>query len=292
MMSFVWIKTDFNLIGEQGIDFGVLPIMMYFISIGVVLALTLSSFLTVIVFGNVLSKLTKKLFSANSLAEDIIVDTAINTVNRFPQILSAALIAIGASTCGALSLCLGTLFHFLKLFKVYKSYTEWLLKKSLGIENLVKTQDDFDKMYFHLSLGLLWALVSVLNLPSLLAWSHHTSLGIFQPLSPDHSYIVSVIYCLSLNFIWHDSQPDKFRTGYHLVSLSFQFASVITVLFGLVSLYRLNYILSVVMVCLTGHQVFAPIDLQKQFIRETAAVEEVTAAVEEVSDDNKEKKND
>ena len=224
----------------------------------------------------------KKLFSANSLAEDIIVDTAINTVNRFPQIMSAALIAIGASTCGALSLCLGTLFHFLKLFKMYKSYTEWLLKKSLGIENLVKTQDDFEKMYFHLSLGLLWALVSVLNLPSLLAWSHHISLGIFQPLSPDHSYIVSVIFCLSLNFIWHDSQPDKFRTNYHLVSLSFQFASVLTVLFGLVSLYRLNYILSFVMICLTAHQVFAPIDLQKQFIRETAAVEEV-------SDDNKEK---
>ena len=60
----------------------------------------------------------KKLFSANSLAEDIIVDTAINTVNKFPQIMSAALIAIGASTCGALSLCLGTLFHFLKLFKI------------------------------------------------------------------------------------------------------------------------------------------------------------------------------
>ena len=46
MMSFVWIKTDFNLIGEQGIDFGVLPIMMYFISIGFVLVLSLSSFLT------------------------------------------------------------------------------------------------------------------------------------------------------------------------------------------------------------------------------------------------------
>jgi hypothetical protein len=45
MMSFVWIKTDFNLIGEQGIDFGVLPIMMYFISIGFVLVLSLSSFL-------------------------------------------------------------------------------------------------------------------------------------------------------------------------------------------------------------------------------------------------------
>ena len=46
MMSFVWIKTDFNLMGEQGIDFGVLPIMMYFISIGFVLVLSLSSFLT------------------------------------------------------------------------------------------------------------------------------------------------------------------------------------------------------------------------------------------------------
>merc|ERR1711935_471565 len=239
---------------------------MYFISIGFVLVLSLSSFLTVIVFGNVLSKLTKKLFSANSLAEDIIVDTTINTVNRFPQIMSAALIAIGASTCGALSLCLGTLFHFLKLFKMYKSYTEWLLKKSLGIENLVKTQDDFEKMYFHLSLGLLWALVSVLNLPSLLAWSHNVSLGFFQPLSPDHSYYTSIIYCLSIIIIWHDHQPDKFRIRYHWVSMSFQATSVLTIMFGLLSMYRINYFVSFVMICLIAHQVFAPSDLEKQFI--------------------------
>ena len=62
MMSFVWIKTDFNLMGEQGIDFGVLPIMMYFITIGFVLILTLSSFLT--------GKTTIMFFVSNSDAKD------------------------------------------------------------------------------------------------------------------------------------------------------------------------------------------------------------------------------
>ena len=46
MMSFIWIKTDFSIIADQGIDFGVLPIMMYFISIGFVMVLSLSSYLT------------------------------------------------------------------------------------------------------------------------------------------------------------------------------------------------------------------------------------------------------
>ena len=232
-----------------------------------------------IVFGNILNKVVKKLFSANSFVEDVIVDTAINTVNRFPKILSAALLVIGVTTCGGLSLCIGTLFHFLKLFKMYKSYTEWLVKKSLGIP-VVKKQEDYDKMYFHLSLGLLWALVSVLNLPSLLAWSHNVSLGFFQPLSPDHSYYTSIIYCLSIIFIWHDHQPDKYRIRYHWVSMSFQAASVLTVLFGLVSMYRINYFLSFVMICLVAHQIFAPTDLEKQFIPETAV---------EVNEDRKEK---
>ena len=231
-------------------------------------------FFSVIVFGNVLSKLVKKMCNVNNFAEDIIVDATINTVSKFPKILSAILIFIGLSTCGALSLCLGTLFQFLKLFKMYKSYTEWLIKKSLGFEkNAKKKQEDFDKMYFHLSLGLLWALISVLNLPSLLAWSHNVSLGIFQPLSPDHSFLASVIYSLSISFIWQNDKPNKFRTHYHWVSMSYQIASILTVLFGLVSLYRINYIVSAVMVCLIGHQVYAPVDHEKQFIEDTPEIE-------------------
>ena len=46
LLSVAWIKSDFAILAERGIDFGVLPIVMYFISIGVVSVLTLASFFT------------------------------------------------------------------------------------------------------------------------------------------------------------------------------------------------------------------------------------------------------
>lgn len=265
------LRSDFIVLGDRGIDFSILPIMMYFISIGFVLILTISAFMTVIVFGNVLNKLVKRVVNVEGMAQDLVADVAINAIGKFPTVLSVLLLAIGASTCGAVSLSLGTLCHFLKLFKIYKSYLEWLVKKSLGMTNTTKKQEDFDKMHFHLSLGLLWALTTVLNLPSLLAWSHNAvTLGIFIPLSPDHSFVPAVIYCLSIPFTWNDSQPNKQKTHYYLVSFSCQLASVLIVSFGLVSMYRINYIVSFVVVCLSLHQAFAPVDANKTFVTEEA----------------------
>ena len=273
MISLVWIKPDFTLLAEQGVDFGMLPIMMYFVSIGFVMTLTLASFLTVVIFGNIISKFAKKIFNANNVIEDLATDAVLNTVTKFPIVLSLALLVIGTSTCGSLALCLGTLCHFLKLFKYYKSYLEWLTKKSLGmikkedLEKYKSKEEDFQKIYFNLTFGLLWALTTVLNLPSLLAWSHNLSLGIFQPLSPDFSlFPTSVIYSISISFLWQDDQPYKFRAYYHYVSTACQFSSILIVLFGLVSLYRINYILSFVMICLISHRVFAPVNLDKVFI--------------------------
>ena len=57
---------------------------------------------------------------------------------------------------------------------------------------------------------------------------------------------------------------------HYWVSMSFQAASILAVLFGLVSMYRINYFLSVVLICLVEHQIFEPKDLEKQFIPETA----------------------
>ena len=289
LSAVIWIKSDFVTLNETGTDFGVLPIMMYFISIGFVMVLTMASFLTVIMFGNVISKFTKKIFGADNTIEEIATDTVLNSVGKFPKVLSFLLLVIGTSTCGSLALCLGTLCQFLKLFKMYKSYLEWLVKKTLGMnpkQKLSKTGEDFDRIYFHLTIGLLWALTTVLNLPALLAWSHNISLGIFQPLTSDHSYIVAVIYSLSISFIWYDDQPNKFKLYYHYVSTFCQFSSVMTVLFGILSMYRINYILTLVMIALTTHQLFAPYNLEKEFIPKES--ETVNDTVQ--TDDSKEKR--
>ena len=47
---------DLKVMLDQGVDFGMLPIMMYFISIGFMLVLTLAAHFTVILFGNMFHK--------------------------------------------------------------------------------------------------------------------------------------------------------------------------------------------------------------------------------------------
>lgn len=270
----ITIKDDFTSLTSQGIDFGLLPVMMYFISIGFVLVLTLSSFLTVIIFGNVINKFTKRVMNVQGMAQEMIADAAISGITKFPKILSIILLVIATSTCGTVALSLGTLSQLLKLFKVYKSYLEWLTKKSLGMPS---KNDDFDKMHFRLALAILWALTTVLNLPSLLAWSHNISLGIYIPLSPDHSYLVAVMYCLSIMFVWHDGQPNRLKIRYQYVSITCQLGSVLTLAFGLITLHRINYILCLVIAALSVHQGFAPIDADKKFIGD----DETPSAAEE-----------
>ena len=264
------IINDFQMLNERGIDFGVLPIMMYFISIGFVLILTLSAYMKIIIYGNVMQKFVTKFINSQipvtGVVTEVVTDSVISGLTKFPIILSFLLIILGTSTCGTLSLCLGTLFQFLKLFKMYKKYLDWLLKKSIGIEDQISTFE-FDQFNFQLSLGLLWTLTTVLNVPSLLAWSHDLSFTAW-PLTLDHSYLTSVIFCLSIPVLWSESCPNKFKTRYSRLSYGLQFCSILIVLFGIISLYRINYILSCAMIMLGAHQITSSIDPTKSFFEE------------------------
>ena len=135
--------------------------MMYFISIGVVLIIVFSAFFTIILFGNLLQKFVTKFVNsqipASGIVTEMVADSVISGLTKFPMILAAILMVLSTCTCGTVALCLGTLFQFLKLFKMYKKYLDWLVKKSFGMENQQELFE-FDQLNFHLSLGLFWTL--------------------------------------------------------------------------------------------------------------------------------------
>ena len=267
------ITTDIQLLAERGVDFGMLPIMMYFISICLVLVLTFAALTTVIIFGNTMQKFVTRFIQsripvpASGMVTEVVADSVLSGLTRFPIVLAGILILLGTSTCGTLALCLGTLFHFLKLFKMYKKYCEWLVKKSMGMlgDDQPKTFE-LDQLHFHLALGLLWTMTTVLNIPSLLAWSHDLSFA--WPLAFDHSYLISVIYCANIPVLWSETYPNKFKTNYSRLSFGLQFCSILIVLLGLVSLYRLNYILCCAMMMLGAHQVTSAVDPSKTFLED------------------------
>lgn len=59
---------------------------------------------------------------------------------QVPFVLSAFLIALASATCGAVALCLGTFFHFLQLFNMYKDYLK-LLIKDIPAENRTRHEE-------------------------------------------------------------------------------------------------------------------------------------------------------
>ena len=249
--------------------------------------MTFAAFMTVVIFGNVMQKFVTRFINSQistapsgvAVVTEKVTDSIISGLTKFPMVLSLILIVLGTSTCGAMALCLGTLFQFLKLFKMYKQYLDWLVKKSFGIENQ-KATFDFDQLNFNLSLGLFWTLTTVLNVPSLLAWSHDLTFGC-MPLALDHSYLTSVIFCANIPVLWNETYPNKFKKHYSKLSFVLQFCSILIVLFGLVSLYRVNYILCCAMILLGAHQVTSSVDTTKTFFEDR---------IEANNQENKEKK--
>ena len=128
--------TDISILQSRNLDFGLLPIMMFFLAIAVVLILCCLAWGAVVMFGSLVHKAVVR--AAGGVAPtEVVADVAVSTLQRFPtvslnkvvrqvcplfpfsQILAVLLVAVASATCGSLALCLGCLAFFLRLFKMY-----------------------------------------------------------------------------------------------------------------------------------------------------------------------------
>ena len=134
--------TDIATLQSRNLDFGLLPIMMFFLAIAVVLVLCCLAWGAVVLFGSLVHKAVVR--AAGGVAPtEVVADVAVSTLQRFPtvslkllkqvyllfalsQILAVLLVAVAAATCGSLALCLGCLAFFLRLFKMYHHISQWL----------------------------------------------------------------------------------------------------------------------------------------------------------------------
>ena len=134
--------TDIATLQSRNLDFGLLPIMMFFLAIAVVLILCCLAWGAVVLFGSLVHKAVVR--AAGGVAPtEVVADAAVSTLQRFPtvslkllkqvyllfalsQILAVLLVAVAAATCGSLALCLGCLAFFLRLFKMYHHISQWL----------------------------------------------------------------------------------------------------------------------------------------------------------------------
>ena len=271
-------RTDFVRIAESGVDFAVLPILLFFVCIGLVGIVSVAAWGCVLVFGNAANAAATRFVAGYAgVQSELIVDVALAGLGKFPFVLSGILMGVSAATCGDVGLCLGTFCNFLHLFDLYKDYLKELLKEATLPGDRKKTKEALlNAVHFQFSLSLLWALTTVLNAPSLLAWSRSLPLA---PLSPDPSFLPSLFLAGSLAVTWGGAgRPNPVLCGYGRLSLAIQFLAVMVVTYGAVSMYRVNYFL-----CAT----FALVAAQQLVPRTRPTKEEAEAAGTVVGQDLK-----
>ena len=117
--------TDLARLTASNLDFGVLPIVLFFASMGVLFVVSTAAWFAVILVGNVANKAVVRFIGqAAGSPSSMVTEYAVDKLAKFPLILSGILVALAFSTCGAVALCLGTFIYFLHLFKLYQEYLQ------------------------------------------------------------------------------------------------------------------------------------------------------------------------
>eukprot|EP00095_Tigriopus_kingsejongensis_P011682 maker-scaffold59_size442576-snap-gene-3.32 protein:Tk11682 transcript:maker-scaffold59_size442576-snap-gene-3.32-mRNA-1 annotation:"gpi inositol-deacylase" len=265
--------TDFQRLTDQGLDFGVLPIILFFVAIGLVSLVSMAAWACVLALGNVANQAVIKFFGPLSPSEAV-TELAVAGLTKVPFILSGILIALASATCGSVALCLGTFIHFVHLFKLYEEYLQARLKRALALTNA--QEPSLSPVHFQFTLGLIWAFMSVLNFPALLAWSRNLPLQI--QLQPDPSLIPAIALAGAMATTWGENAPRRLQF-YQQLSVLVQFLAILLVLFGSVSMYRVNYFVSGVFVALALHQLLAPKKIFADVPEETPEADAITAGL-------------
>ena len=250
------LQTDINIIQDRGMDFGVLPIMLFFISIGLMFLISCAGWAMILACGSLAHQAVLR-WATRVSPHELVAEVAVSTLAKFPSILACVLIALAGATCGSLALCLGSFCYFLKLFKMYQEYLEGLVKRAVGLRD----EDDpaiLLGVNFQFTLALLWVINTVLHFPVLITWTQNIQFA-GATLSPDPSFIPAVLMSLSLAVIWqNDAQPKVEKKYFSIVAIILQGGAICIASFCLVNMYRLTYIITAVFVVVALHQLFSP----------------------------------
>jgi ABC-type methionine transport system permease subunit len=262
----------------QGIDFGILPILLFFVCIGLVTLIAVAAWACVVFFGSCIAGTMKSavLFLTAThqhipaMLQPAAADAAVSSLSRFPFILSGILVGLAAASCGGIAVCLGTLAHFLQLFMAYKKYVQLIVREDESEDQQAtlekRKKDLLSSINIQFSFLLIWAFSALMHLPSMLAWQRN--LPDVSPLNPDPSLIPSVLMCVSLAATWGDRAPRLNARGYGRLAQLTQAACIFLAMYGSVSLYRAPYFVAAALVAVGVHQLIAtdlsPEELQKR----------------------------
>ncbi|KAK7788803.1 hypothetical protein R5R35_010913 [Gryllus longicercus] len=116
---------------ENNLDFILLPFVLYMVAFATAYIIGLACWLAVIFNGTAANKIALRFLARTITGTIMWSEWMLAGLAKLPITAAGFLIALSYSTCGALSLCVGGAFYFLKLCKMYEEYLEELFKFSI-----------------------------------------------------------------------------------------------------------------------------------------------------------------
>lgn len=123
-------------------------------------------------------------------------------------------------------------------------------------EGNLSLPSDYNGIFFHSTIFFLWCIVACINIPAVLTWAHNFKF--YKTLSPDDSFVPGLTLSLCSFPLWQLEFPRKNAKGLDALGVIITMVILLCLIFATVSLYRLNYLLTFVIVLVTLHQLIVP----------------------------------
>nr|CAI5870063.1 unnamed protein product [Callosobruchus analis] len=114
----------------------------------------------------------------------------------------------------------------------------------------------YSAIFFHSTIFLLWFIVTVINLPAVMTWARNFQFS--KTLMPDDSFIPGIVLSACAFPLWQFELPNSNRKWLDKLQLFILGVAIISLLFATISIYRLNYLLTVTIAVITLQQLLAP----------------------------------
>ncbi|CAG9773683.1 unnamed protein product [Ceutorhynchus assimilis] len=134
-----------------------------------------------------------------------------------------------------------------------KEKTENTEEEKNPFENLTETNN---AIFFHSSLFFIWVIVTILNSPAVITWAHNFRYS--KHLTPDDSLIPGLVFSIGGFVLWQFDLPRTDRKWTNLLRLVSLCMIPVTLLYATVSIYRINYMLTILFALVLLQQMLAP----------------------------------
>ncbi|XP_050081396.1 GPI inositol-deacylase [Anopheles maculipalpis] len=274
----------------------IVTILIHLASLGLLIIATLALWGSIAFCANFAHKIILRLIA---LPIPVMSSTFLSCIHKFPLAIAVLLIAIALTACGGVSLLCAAAVYFVLLSKAYEDYLENFVfhtarkiaarlfgareqtdrrdsKKRHRRRPANETGDELMVINFHLPLFLLVILLALLNVPSVITWAKNYHYA--NTLQPDPSLVPALIVLVCLAVLWQLNTPRNVY-GYELLAALLVIVAFVSVLYCQVHVYRLNYLIGLVFLAITVHQIIAP--KRRELVAEEKEQEEIEQQMEE-----------